>query len=136
MITPVKSKQIFKYAAGAASIGAPALYMIHFHDKLYTDPKDRKRMLNTQLGFWGGMAAGVAVIHRTFRKHRNNSPLMIASIAFMACSSYAGVKIAKVINKALFPKNKLQSQPQMHQLTPNPLIASPAFDAFLKSYKA
>lgn len=136
MITPVKTNQILKYTAGAVSIGAPAVYMIHFHDKFYTDPTDRKRMLNKQLGFWGGMAAGVAAIHNSFRKHRKNTPLMIASIAFMACSSYAGVKIAKAVNKAFFPKNHMKPQPQMQPVALQTIATSPAFDAFLKSFKA
>ena len=136
MVTPVKMNQIYKYTAAAATVGAPALYMIHFHDILYTDPTDRKRMLNKQLGFWSGMGAGVFAVHQTFRKHRKNTPLMITSLVFMACSSYLGVKIAKVINKAVFPRNNLKPQPQMQPLASNTLATSPAFEAFLKSYKA
>ena len=61
---------------------------------------------------------------------------MIASLAFMASSSYLGVKIAKAINKAFFPKNQQKHSPKMQSIETNTLITSPAFEAFLKSYKA
>lgn len=150
MIKPLTSTKILKYTAAVATMGAPAVYMIHFHDKLYTDPVAKKRMFNTQLGFWGGMSAGVYAVHKAYTKYRKNTPVVIASLAFMAFSSYLGVKLAKVINKALYPHkhnghghNHASNQPQQQlnqtqqiqkqQAVP---VVSPAFDAFLKSYKA
>ena len=62
MLTPIKMNKIYKYTAAAATIGAPAAYMIHFHDKLYTDPLDRKRMLNKQFFFFFKHKGNIAKI--------------------------------------------------------------------------
>ncbi|MEW5821029.1 MAG: hypothetical protein AB1782_12630 [Cyanobacteriota bacterium] len=128
--------KVFKYGAVAATIGAPAAYMIHFHDKFYSDMEDRKKMLNKQLGFWGGMSAGVLLVHRNFKKHWKNKPILAATLAFMAAAPYAGVKLAKLINKKMFPaKEKMNIQQNQQEITFTRSLNA-EFDSFIKSAKS
>ena len=115
MITPAQTRNILKYSAAGATMAAPAVYMIHFHDKLYKgDPVGRKKMLNKMLGFWGGMSAGVYAVHHFWRKQKAHKPALIASIAFTAIAPYLGVKLAKIINKQLFPKKQIQTHQEFN----------------------
>lgn len=131
MVTGINLNRVVKYGVPAVTIGVPAAYMIHFHDQFYTKRENRIKMFNKQLGFWGGLSAGLYVIHKNLRKFKTNKILFAASAAFMAIAPYLGVQAGKLVNQLLFPIDLDDMEEYHHHHQGR--YANKDFDVFLKS---
>lgn len=135
MISPAGFRKVVKYTVPAVTVGAPAVYMIHFHDKFYSKTEGRVKMFNKQLGFWGGMSAGLYLIHRNLRKFKTNKKLFALCATVMAFAPYLGVQLAKLANKIIYPINMddLHSKHQYRRQNNQVKFGNNDFDSFIKA---
>lgn len=96
-------KNIIKAGAISASAIIPAAYMTKLHIDMFKkeDKQNRAIMRNKMLGFFAGVGLSVFLVHK--RLKINNISNQAGKIILAAISPFAGIELAKAINKELYP---------------------------------
>lgn len=108
------SKRIIKTAGVAAAGVIPAVYMTRLHMDLFKkeDKQNRAIMRNKMVGFFSGIGLSIMLAHKKLAlgnfviiKPTNNVFYQTGKIALAVLSPFAGLSLAKMINKKLYPDN-------------------------------
>lgn len=117
MITKVRdsnniSKNAIKISAITASAVVPAAYMTQMHIDLFkkSDKPNRSMMRNKMLGFFSGVGLSALLVHKrvklgniTIVDSKNRISNQAIKIIIAAIAPFAGLELAKRINKKLYP---------------------------------
>ena len=99
------SKRILKAGAITATCIIPAAYMTKLHVDMFKrdDKQNRAIMGNKMLGFFSGVALSVLLIHKRVKPSQNSFLLQTGKIILAGIAPFAGLELAKKINKKLYP---------------------------------
>ena len=107
------SRKILKAGAIAATAIIPAVYMTKFHVDMFKkdDEQNRAIMRNKMLGFFAGIGLSVLLVHKRVKigsfvvlDSKNDAFKQVAKIILAGIAPFAGLEIAKIINKKLYPE--------------------------------
>ena len=106
------SKKMLKAGAITATAIIPAAYMTKFHVDMFKkdDKQNRTIMKNKMIGFFAGIGLSVLLVHRRVKvgnfialDSKNNVFKQASKVILAGIAPFAGLEIAKAINKKLYP---------------------------------
>jgi hypothetical protein len=88
---------------GLAALSMPVGYLVYKHVSWESSPQSKKRMLVHQLTFWGSVALGVTILHKTFFKRGLSNPQKFLRYLFGGAMAAQGFESGERLGNMLFP---------------------------------
>lgn len=100
------STKILKLGAITATCIIPVVYMTKLHVDMFRkdDKQNRAMMTNKMLGFFAGIGLSVLLIHKRIKPPYNNLFIQLGKITLAAIAPFAGLELAKKVNKNFYPE--------------------------------